>query len=86
MFEPPRDATEVDDLISREARCELPNTQLDRIRVNRAKQLLVETEYKIAVIASMTGYTMAPQFVTAFRRLTGFTSGKYRESAIRGTS
>jgi len=63
-----------------------PKTEIDRIRVNRAKRLLVETEYKIAAIATMTGYAMAPQFVTAFKRLAGFTPGKYRERAIRNTS
>jgi len=63
-----------------------PKTEIDRIRVNRAKRLLVETDYKIAAIATMTGYGMAPQFVTAFKRLTGFTPGKYREGAIRNTS
>jgi len=46
--------------------------------------LLAETEYKIAAIATMTGYGTAPQFVTAFKRLTSFTPGKYRELAIRG--
>jgi len=62
-----------------------PKAEIDRLRVNRAKQLLAETEYKIAAIATMTGYGTAPQFVTAFKRLTGFTPGKYREIAIRGT-
>jgi len=60
-----------------------PKAEIDRVRVNRAKQLLAETEYKIAAIAAMTGYAAAPQFVTAFKRLTGLTPGKYRESAIR---
>jgi len=63
-----------------------PKKEIDRIRVNRAKQLLVETEYKISAVATMTGYEMAPQFVTAFRRLTGMTPGEYRLSTAREKS
>jgi len=61
-------------------------TEIDRIRVNRAKQLLIETKYKIGAIATMTGYARAPQFVTAFKRLIGFTPGKYRSDAMRDKS
>ena len=60
-----------------------PKKEIDRIRINRAKQLLIETEYKVSVIGSMAGYTMAPQFVTAFRRMTGVTPGEYRVDAMR---
>jgi LacI family transcriptional regulator len=52
--------------------------EIDRIRIDRAKQLLEETDYKVTLIAEMTGYGMAPQFVTAFKRLTGMTPGEYR--------
>ena len=52
--------------------------EMDRIRADRAKQLLDETEYKIASIASMTGFGTAPLFVTAFKRLSGMTPGEYR--------
>jgi len=63
-----------------------PKAEIDRIRVKRAKYLLAETEYKIAAIAIISGYAAGPQFVTAFKRLTGFTPGKYRERASRGRS
>lgn len=56
-----------------------PKAEINRIRVTYAKRLLMETDYNIATIATMTGYGAAPQFVTAFKRLTGFTPGKYRE-------
>lgn len=53
--------------------------EIDRIRVERAKQLLDETDYKISSIAEMTGYSIAAQFVTAFKRLAGLTPGEYRK-------
>ncbi|HBO43584.1 MAG TPA: XylR family transcriptional regulator [Planctomycetaceae bacterium] len=57
--------------------------EIDRIRVQRAKQLLDETDYKISVVAEMAGYGLAPQFVTAFKRLVGCTPGAYRARGVR---
>jgi LacI family transcriptional regulator len=53
--------------------------EIDRLRVERAKQLLDDTEYKVSTIAEMTGYGVSPHFITAFKRLTGMTPGEYRE-------
>jgi LacI family transcriptional regulator len=55
-----------------------PKDEIDRIRVERARQLLELTDHKLATIANMVGYGMAPQFVTAFKRLTGVTPGEFR--------
>jgi LacI family transcriptional regulator len=52
--------------------------ELARVRLARAKQLLVETPYKLQQVAAMTGYPSAAQFVLAFKRQTGTTPGEYR--------
>ncbi len=56
-----------------------PKDEINRIRIERAKQLLELTDHKIAAIADMVGYGMAPQFVTAFKRLQGVTPGEFRK-------
>jgi LacI family transcriptional regulator len=52
--------------------------ELARVRLARAKQLLVDTRYKLQQIAAMTGYPSAAQFILAFKRQTGITPGQYR--------
>ncbi len=60
-----------------------PKSEIDRVRIQRAKQLLELTEYKLATVAEMTGYASAPQFLTAFKRLTGITPGEHRKRHLR---
>jgi LacI family transcriptional regulator len=55
-----------------------PAMEIERVRMSRAKMLLMGTRYKLSKIASMTGYGTASQFATAFKRHTGFTPGEFR--------
>lgn len=56
-----------------------PATEIERVRMSRAKLLLMETRYKLSKIAVLTGYGTASQFATAFKRNTGITPGDFRK-------
>jgi LacI family transcriptional regulator len=56
-----------------------PATEIERVRMSRAKLLLMETRYKLSKIALLTGYGTASQFATAFKRNTGLTPGNFRK-------
>ena len=53
--------------------------EIERVRMSRAKLLLMETRYKLSKIAVMTGYGTASQFATAFKRHTALTPGEFRK-------
>jgi LacI family transcriptional regulator len=59
--------------------CRTPAMEIERIRMSRAKLLLMETRYKLSRIAVMTGYGTASQFATAFKRYTRLTPGEFRK-------
>lgn len=50
-----------------------------RYRIERAKDLLNETELTIAKISEEVGYSNAQQLIRVFRKLEGMTPGEYRE-------
>ncbi|WP_179281055.1 AraC family transcriptional regulator [Paenibacillus sp. XY044] len=52
---------------------------LTRLRVERAGELLIETDYKLSEIARMVGYQHENSFIRVFRKLKDITPGKYRE-------
>ncbi|RIK84333.1 MAG: XylR family transcriptional regulator [Planctomycetota bacterium] len=56
-----------------------PAAEIERIRMSRAKLLLMETRYKLSKIAALTGYGTASQFATAFKRNIGATPGEFRK-------
>lgn len=56
-----------------------PRAEINRIRIERIKQLLVDTEYKLAVVARMTGFMHAEYMSALFKASTGLTPGKYRK-------
>jgi LacI family transcriptional regulator len=53
--------------------------EIERVRMSRAKLLLMETRHKLSKIAAITGYGTASQFATAFKRYTSFTPGEVRK-------
>jgi LacI family transcriptional regulator len=55
-----------------------PKAEMDRVRFERAKQLLAETPYKLERIGTMLGFSTAAQFATAFKRCVGCTPSDYR--------
>ncbi|GAK41876.1 helix-turn-helix domain-containing protein [Paenibacillus urinalis] len=50
-----------------------------KLRVEKAGELLIETDYKLAEIARMVGYQHENSFIRVFRKLKDITPGKYRE-------
>lgn len=52
--------------------------EITRCRVERVKQLLVDTDYKLSVIAGMVGFAHAEYMSTMFKEHTGETPGSYR--------
>jgi LacI family transcriptional regulator, galactose operon repressor len=56
-----------------------PGQELQRARIDRAKQLLITADQKIETIAGMCGYQSANSFCIAFKRVTGLTAKKFRE-------
>ncbi|MFG0256265.1 MAG: substrate-binding domain-containing protein [Rhodopirellula sp. JB053] len=56
-----------------------PREEIERVRLERAKTLLLQTDYGLDRIASMTAYSKAPHLITAFRRQTGMTPAVFRK-------
>jgi two-component system response regulator YesN len=56
---------------------------LTRIRIDRAKQLLRDSEDKLQVVALQVGFRDANYFSTVFKREVGITPREYRERALR---
>ncbi|HEX3625198.1 MAG TPA: substrate-binding domain-containing protein [Verrucomicrobiae bacterium] len=61
-----------------------PGSELLRIRIERAKQLLQESSDKIEVIAELSGYNNN-SFEIAFKRSTGMTPKQYRSQNRKGS-
>ncbi|TWT35635.1 Xylose operon regulatory protein [Posidoniimonas corsicana] len=59
----------------------LPAEELRRLRLERGRQLLVETELSIDQVAEAAGYAGATQFGTAFRNRYGATPLQFRRGA-----
>ena len=57
-----------------------PGQELQRMRLERAKQLLTETDQKIEVLAGMCGFRSANTFCVAFKQATGMSPRKFRET------
>lgn len=51
---------------------------VNRIRINRAKELLVGTSFTITEISLKVGYLYSNAFIRFFKKQTGVTPGKYR--------
>ena len=61
-----------------------PHAYLNRLRMEKAKNLLVYTYYSIEEIAEMTGFQSASHFIRAFKQSADITPKKFRESAKGG--
>ncbi|NDH54655.1 MAG: helix-turn-helix domain-containing protein [Betaproteobacteria bacterium] len=60
-----------------------PGQELQRVRIEHARKLLTETTLKIEALAETVGYQSANSFCIAFKRVTGLTAKKFRESRGR---
>lgn len=56
-----------------------PNLYLRYVRIDKAKELLAETDFSIMEIALMVGYSSNSTLTRAFHSLTGMTPKAYRE-------
>ena len=59
-----------------------PGQELQRVRIDRAKQLLVGTNHKIETVAGMCGYQSANSFCIAFKRVLGMSAKTFREKTL----
>jgi len=57
---------------------------LTRIRIQRAKEMLVDSEMSASDIASRTGFSSAEYFFTQFRRKSGMTPTAFRQNVRNG--
>ena len=56
------------------------STRLVQLRIDRAKQLLLESSLPISEISLQVGYTNFSHFTQTFRKMTGVTPSDYRRS------
>ncbi|MGA2788681.1 MAG: DNA-binding transcriptional regulator [Verrucomicrobiota bacterium] len=57
-----------------------PGQELQRVRIEHAKKLLAESGNKIETLAQMCGYQSINSFCIAFKRSTGMSAKRYRET------
>lgn len=57
-----------------------PGQELQRVRIEHAKKLLAESSGKIETLAKMCGYQSINSFCIAFKRTTGMSAKRYRET------
>ena len=57
----------------------LPNKYILKLRVNHACFLLQGSKYKVSEVALKSGFSDVKYFMTAFKKVTGFTPQKYRQ-------
>ena len=59
-----------------------PHEEINRIRMQRVKTLLVETNLTLATIAKRSGFNYVEYMNEAFKKQVGTTPGKYRKEAF----
>ncbi len=55
-----------------------PHREIERVRIKRVKQLLIDTTLSIEAIANRTGFSHPDYLSVAFKRATELTPGEYR--------
>lgn len=59
-----------------------PGSELNRLRIQKAKRLLCETSHKIHSVAEMCGYQSSNTFSISFRKTTQTSPGRFREQRV----
>ena len=54
-----------------------PKRDLQLVRLEQAKVLLMQNEYMVSTVAQMCGYTNPFHFIRTFKKETGMTPGEY---------
>lgn len=57
-----------------------PMQDLNRVRINNAKKLLINTSLTVQEISSRTGFYDTNNFIRIFKKHTGMTPGKFRKA------
>jgi LacI family transcriptional regulator len=57
-----------------------PGQELQRVRIERAKRLLTETEHKVEIVAGMCGFQSANSFCVTFKQATGVSPKQFRDT------
>jgi LacI family transcriptional regulator len=57
-----------------------PHAEIHRVKLERIKQLLSETEFSLTEIAARTGFEHDEYLSVFFRNATGMPPGKFRQS------
>ena len=57
-----------------------PKEEIQRVRVERIKRLLTETDHSLAEIAGLTGFKTTAQLSIAFKTLVGVPPGEFRDT------
>ena len=55
-----------------------PKDEMIRVRLTRAKQLLAETDFSLAMVAEKVGFEHAEYLSVIFKKKTGLTPGQFR--------
>lgn len=55
------------------------------LRIERAKELLTQTDTPVGDVVSEVGYQSASSFIRKFKAVTGMTPGQYREAHQQGS-
>lgn len=61
-----------------------PNEAIHRVRIDRVRELLVDTELKLGAIALRSGFRGPQYLVASFKKSTGMTPGEYRRRHASG--
>ena len=59
-----------------------PGQEIHRVRIDRAKRLLAESDHKMEVLAGMCGYQSANSFCVAFKQSIGISPKQYRDKTV----
>ncbi|HXC98042.1 MAG TPA: substrate-binding domain-containing protein [Verrucomicrobiae bacterium] len=59
-----------------------PGQELRRVRIERAKRLLAESNHKLEVLAGMCGYQSANSFCVAFKQATGMPPKQFQDGVV----
>jgi LacI family transcriptional regulator len=63
-----------------------PHMEIRRVQLERVKELLATTDYKLERISEMAGFSTAQYLAGLFHRVAGMTPGEYRRHARSGAS
>jgi LacI family transcriptional regulator len=59
-----------------------PGQELQRVRIERAKRLLTESDHKVEIVAGMCGFQSANSFCVAFKQATGISPKQFRNTSF----